>query len=78
MDAILFESNLAMAKPSLERLHPFFPGHFSGFFDTYFYSSQVDIWERSIMVARDFVQVNRLWRAITERFLYSAFHVGEE
>ena len=29
------------------------------------------------MLACNFVQVNRLWRGIAERFLYSAFYVGE-
>ena len=76
--AISFRSNLAMVGPSLERLHPFFPGGFSGFGDTDFYSSQGDIWKRSNMVARNFVLVNRLWRGIAERFLYSAFYVEEE
>ena len=76
--AIPFRSNLAMVDPSLERLHPFFPGRFSGFGDTDFYSSQVDIWKRGNMVARNFVQVNRLWRGNAERFLYSAFYVDEE
>ena len=75
--AIPLESNLAMVKPSLERLHPFFPGSFDGFGDTNFYSSQVDIWKCSNMVAHNFVQVNRLWRSIAERFLYSAFYVED-
>jgi hypothetical protein len=30
------------------------------------------------MIAHSFVQVNRLWRGIAERFLYSAFYVEEE
>ena len=76
-DAISLESNLAMVKPSLERLHPFFPGNFSGFSDTLFHSSQLATWKRNNIVAHNFVQVNRLWRGIAERFLYSAFYVEE-
>ena len=76
--AISLESNLAMVRPSLERLHPFFPGHISGFSDTPFRSSQLAMWNYSNMLARKFVQVNRLWRGIAERFLYSAFYVEEE
>jgi hypothetical protein len=76
--AIALESNLAIVKPSSERLFPFFPGTFYGFSDTDFYSSQLAIWKRSNMIAHSFVQVNRLWRGIAERFLYSAFYVGEE
>ena len=76
--AISFRSNLAMVKPSLDCLHPFFPGGFFGFGDASFYYSQVDIWKRSNIVARNFVQVNRLWRGIAERFLYSAFYVDAE
>jgi len=73
--ATSFESNLAMVKPSSEHLYPFFPGSFPGFSNTHFYSSQLAIWKRSIRVAHNFVQVNRLWRGIAERFLYSAFYV---
>jgi hypothetical protein len=76
--AISLENNLAMVEPSSERLYPFFPGSFSGFGDGYFYSSQLAIWKRSKEIARNFVQVNRLWRGIAERFLYSAFYVEEE
>ena len=72
-----FRSNLATVEPSLERLRPFFPSGFSGFGDVDFHCSQVDIWKRSNVVARNFVQVNRLWRGIVERFLYSAFYVDE-
>jgi len=76
--AISLENNLAMVKPSSERLFPFFPGSFSGFSDTHFYSSQLAIWKRTNIVALKLVQVNRLWRGIAERFLYSAFYVEEE
>jgi len=76
--AISLENNLAMVKPSSERLYPFFPGSFSGFSDPYFYSSQLAIWKRNNRVAHSFVQVNRLWRGIAERFLYSALYVEEE
>jgi hypothetical protein len=76
--AIPFESNLAMVKPSSERLVPFFPGIFSGFGDKDFYSSQLAIWKRSTMIAHSFVQVDRLWRGIAEQFLYSAFYVDVE
>jgi hypothetical protein len=76
--AISLESNLAMVKPSSERLYPFFPGSFSGFSDTRFYSSQLATWKHSNMVAYNFVQVNRLWRGIAERFLYSALYVEKE
>jgi hypothetical protein len=76
--AIALESNLTMVKPSSERLFPFFPVIFSGFSDLGFYSSQLAIWKRSTMVAHSSVQVNRLWRGIAERFLYSAFYVEEE
>jgi len=76
--AISPENNLAMVKPSSERLYPFFPGSFSGFRDTHFYSSQLAIWKRNNIVAHSFVQVNRLWRGIAERFLYSAFYAEEE
>jgi hypothetical protein len=76
--AIPLDDNLAMVKPSLERLSPFYPGSFSRFSDKHFYSSQVAIWKRSNMVAHSIVQVNRLWRGIAERFLYSAFYVEEE
>ena len=76
--AISPRSNLAMVEPSLERLHPFLPGTFSGFGHNHFYASQLGIWKHSNMVARNFVQVNRLWRGIAERFLYSAFFVREE
>ena len=75
--AISFRSNLGMVEPSLDRLHPFCPGRFPGFDDQDFYSSQMDIWKRSNMVARKFVQVNRLWRGIAERFLYSAFYFDD-
>ena len=67
-----------MVKPSVEHLHPFFPGLFPGFSDKYFYYLQSAIWKCSIMLAHNFVQVNRLWRGIAERFLYSAFYVEEE
>ena len=73
-DAISLESNLAMVGPSLERLYPFFPGAFCGFDDRYFYA----VWKHSQMLAHNFVQVNRLWCSIAERFLYSAFYVEEE
>ena len=76
--AISLGSDLAMINPSSERLHPFFPGSFSGFTDTHFYSAQLVMWKRSNIIAYNFVQVNRLWRSITERFLYSAFYVEEE
>jgi hypothetical protein len=76
--AISLESNLAMVKPSSERLYPFFPGSFSGFSDTRFYSSQLATWKHSNMVAYNFVQVNRLWRGIAERFLYSTLYVEKE
>jgi len=76
--AISLESNLAMVRPSSERLYPFFPGGFSGFSDKHFYSSQLAIWKHSNRVALNFVQVNRLWRGIAERFLYSALYVEEE
>ena len=77
-DAISLESNLATVKPSSEHLHPFFPGSFSGFDDVRFYPSQLAVWKHNSMVAHNFVQVNRLWRGIAERFLYSAFYVEEE
>ena len=67
-----------MVKPSSERLYPFFPGSISGFTDTHFYSSQLVMWKRNNTIAYNFVQVNRLWRGIAERFLYSAFYVEEE
>ena len=76
--ATSLESNLAMVKPSVEHLHPFFPGHFPGFCHKHFYYLQSAIWKCSIMLADNFVQVNRLWRGIAERFLYSAFYVEEE
>ncbi len=76
--AISRESNLAMVKPSSERLHPFFPGSVSGFTETRFHVSQLAMWKRSNVVAHNFVQVNRLWQGIAERFLYSAFYVEEE
>jgi hypothetical protein len=76
--AISFESNLAMVKPSSERLFPKFPRTFYGFGETGFYSSQLAIWKRSTMIAHSFVQVNRLWRGIAERFLYSTLYVEEE
>jgi len=76
--AISLENNLAMVKPSSERLFPFFPGSFSGFSDTHSYSSQLAIRKRNSIVAHSFVQVNRLWRGIAELFLYSAFYVEEE
>jgi hypothetical protein len=76
--AISLENNLAMVKPSSERLFPFFPGSLSGFSDPRFYFSQLAIWKRNNMVAHNFVQVNRLWRGIAERFLYSSFYVDEE
>jgi hypothetical protein len=76
--AIPLETNLAMVKPSLERLRPFFPGDVSRLSTQYFYSSQLAIWKCSNVVAYDFVQVNRLWRRIAEHFLYSTFYVQEE
>ena len=76
--AISLEGNLAMVKPSVEHLHPFFPGRFPGFSDKELYYSQSAIWKCSIMLAHNFVQVNRLWRGIAERFLYSAFYVEEK
>ena len=76
--AISPESNLAMVKPSVEHLHPFFPGGFAGFNEEYFYSEQLAIWNCSNIVAHNLMQVNRLWRGIAERFLYSAFYVEEE
>ena len=76
--AISLESNLAMIKPSSERLHPFFPGRFTGYGHPHFHASQLDILRRSNMVAHSFVQVNRLWRGIAERFLYPAFYAKEE
>ena len=76
--AISLRSNLAMVKPSVEPLHPFFPGSTSGFSDKTFYHSQLDAWKYSNMVARNFVQVNRLWRSIAEQSLYSAFYAEEE
>ena len=36
-------SNLAMAKPSVEHLYPFFPEGFAGFSEEYFYSEQLAI-----------------------------------
>jgi len=76
--AISLENNLAMVKPSSKRLFPFFPGSFIGFSDPRFYSSQLAVWKRNNIVAHSFVQVNRLWRGIAERFLYSAFYIEEE
>jgi hypothetical protein len=76
--AISLENNLTMVKPSSERLFPFFPGSFSGFSDTRFYFSQMAIWKRNNMVAYNFVRVNRVWRGIAERFLYSSFYVDEK
>ena len=76
--AISLESNLAIVKPSVERLYPFFPGSFSGFSDERFYSSQLVIWKHSIMVAYNLMQVNHLWWGIAEPFLYSAFYLDEE
>jgi len=76
--AIPLENNFAMVKPSSERLYPFFPGSFSGFSDTHFYSSQLAVWKRNNIIAHSFVQVNRLWRGIAERYLYSTFYVEEE
>ena len=67
-----------MVKPSVEHLHPFFPGGFSGFNDNHFYPSQLAKWKCSRTLARNFVQVNRLWWGIAERFLYSAFYLEEE
>ena len=75
---ISLESSLAMVKPSAERLHPFSPGGFSGFSDDHFYPSQLAGWKCSRTQARNFVQVNRLWWHIAERFLYSTFYVEEE
>ena len=76
--AISLESTLAIVKPSVECLYPFFPGSFSGFSDKRFYSSQLAIWKRSNMVAYNLMQVNCLWRGISEQFLYSAFYLDEE
>ena len=67
-----------MVKPSVDRLHPFFPGSYSGFGDIHFYTSQMGTLKYSKMIAHNFVQVNRLWRSIAERFLYSALYVREE
>ena len=75
---ISLESSLAMVKPSVEHLHPFSPGRFSGFSDDHFYPSQLAKWKCSRTQARNFVQVNRLWWRIAERFLYSTFYVEEE
>jgi hypothetical protein len=76
--AISLENNLAMVKPSSERLFPFFPASFHGYSDIPFYSSQLTMWKRNNMVAHNFVRVNRLWRGIAERFLYSALYVEKE
>ena len=76
--AISHESTLAMVKPSSEHLHPFFPGKHFGFLDPQFYGSQFALWKLDSMVAHNFVQVNRVWRAISERFLYSTFYVNDE
>jgi hypothetical protein len=76
--AISFEGDLAMVGPSSERLHPFFPGAFPGFSDTRFHSMQLATWKSNNMIALNFMRVNRLWRGIAERFLYSAHYVEEE
>ena len=72
--AISRKSILAMVQPSSERLHPLFPGILSGLSDADHFAS----WKRSNTVARNFMQVNRLWWVISERFLYSTLYVQEE
>ena len=76
--AISFEDSLAMVKPTSERLHPFFPGIFSGFSDTHFYSTQLTTWKQNNTTVLKLMRVNRLWRSLVEEFLYSALYVEEE
>ena len=67
-----------MVRPSSERLHPFFPGGFSGFSDKRFYSTQLAIWKRSNTIALNLTRVSRVWRGLAEPFLYSALYVEHE
>ena len=70
--------DLAIVIPPSERLHPFFPGAFSGFSDTNFYSTQLATWKRSNTIALNLMQVSRLWRGLAEPLLYSALYVDHE
>ena len=76
--AISHRSDLAIVRPSSERLYPFFPAGFSSFSDPYFYSTQLAIWRRSNMIALNLMRVNRLWRGLAEPLLYSALYVEHE
>ena len=75
--SVSHENNFTTVKPPSERLYPLFPGHIA-LDDTAHHAERLAMWKDGSMVARNCVQVNRLWRCIAEEFLYSAFYFEEE